>query len=182
MSKKLFLEVLAITVCSLVISINVNATQTVKIAIPYTDQEIAGKNENNLKIFKFDVGSQTWISLPSTPYPAKNYIEAEGDSFGNKYAVAEIKLPTVTQFICAYPSPVNKGNPLKIKFDLNQGMWVTIKIYVRDTGEFVKTLFDSRVENSGEYNFKWIVDLASGYYRVKVTLGSYTGEQIIAVY
>ncbi|MEW6607032.1 MAG: hypothetical protein AB1414_06200 [bacterium] len=168
--KRFFLGILVTGICTLLISSYVEATQTVKIAIPYTDQEVAGKNENNLKIFKFEVGSQTWTELSSTPHPSENYVEAKADSFGDKYAVAEVKLPTVTEFLYVYPNPVKKEDPLKIKFNLSQGMHVTIKIYLGQSE--VATPYDGYISEAGEYEVKWTVNVVTNLYTCKVKLGS----------
>ncbi|MEW6619522.1 MAG: hypothetical protein AB1422_09375 [bacterium] len=152
--KRFFLEILLTGICSLVISNNVNATQTVKIAIPYTDQEVAGKNENNLKIFKFDVGSQTWTELLSTPHPAENYVEAEADSFGDKYALVSLNFPTQNDFYSAWFAGEGGKNEVIVK--LNADSYIEIRIHFSPYmgGDLIRRLYSGSL-TKGKYKVYW---------------------------
>lgn len=149
------------------------------IKIPYTDSEISGMNEENLRIYQ-KVGDGWRIVDGSMPLPSEKKVYAKINSLGI-YSIMEYKPSgslVSTQSVYTYPNPA-RGNKVVFKFMVSEKSNVKINIY-NVAGEKVATLEKNNCPAGVFSEIEWnIKNIASGVYPYTLEAFSSSGSKMI---
>ncbi|MCG2724825.1 MAG: four helix bundle protein [Elusimicrobia bacterium] len=159
-----------------------SATQLIipaTLTLPYTDAEIDGMNESNLRIYTLSEG--TWLMAnTSKVLPDENKVIAEVKHF-SLFRIMEY-IPSgdlmSKNSVYTYPNPA-KGDNLTFKFHLADKAFVTVEIY-NVAGEKVAKLEKANCPAGIVSEILWdIKNYASGVYIYKVEAVSASGSKKI---
>lgn len=149
------------------------------IKLPYTDSDIAGMNEENLRIYKL-VGDTWYIVNTSNVLASENKVSAYIDSLGI-FAIMEY-IPSgelvIYDEVYTYPNPA-RGNELTFKFRVGDKSDVVIEVF-NIAGEMVAKLEKQNCPAGVTSEIKWnIENIASGVYMYRLKAYSASGKKII---
>ncbi|PIU18944.1 MAG: hypothetical protein COT18_09520 [Elusimicrobia bacterium CG08_land_8_20_14_0_20_59_10] len=149
------------------------------VTLPYTDAEIAGLDEENLRIYTLSGGN--WIlNNTSAVMPEVNKVKAESDHFsvfGIMQYVPSGALMTAGA-VYTYPNPA-KGDALTFKFYVADKASVTIDVY-NVAGEKAARLSKSNCPAGLTSEIVWNVkNIASGVYIYRVRAESASGSKTV---
>ena len=149
------------------------------VTLPYTDAEIAGLDEENLRIYTLSGGN--WIlNNTSVVMPEVNKVKAESDHFsvfGIMQYVPSGALMTAGA-VYTYPNPA-KGDALTFKFYVADKASVTIDVY-NVAGEKAARLSKSNCPAGLTSEIVWNVkNIASGVYIYRVRAESASGSKTV---
>ena len=138
--------------------------ENITISISYTDDEIIGLNEDNLRVYYLD-GNYWKLVRRFSLNKSSNIITAMIDKIG-RYGVFEyIASGDVfdSDFVYTYPNPA-KGDKLTFKFSLNYNADIEIRIY-NIAGEMIDKIEKRNVSAGQIEEILWdIKNIASGVY------------------
>jgi TolB protein len=147
------------------------------ITMSYNDADVAGMNENNLTVCRYNDTSGTWEILTSTVNTGENTVAATTEHL-SRFLLAEIVYASTVDNAIAYPSPFSaRAGHSQITFANLTGS-VEIRVY-NIAGELVWNLEDITTPT-----YEWNVknndgeDTASGlyFYVVKSALSEKNGK------
>lgn len=149
------------------------------VTLPYTDAEIAGLEEENLRMYK--LSAQNWLLLDSSEVlPAANKVKAETDSFsvfGILQYVPSGALLAAGE-VYTYPNPA-RGDTLTFKFRPADKASVVIDVYNvagEKVARFEKINCPAGVTSEIVWNIR---DIASGAYVYRVRAESASGSKAV---
>ncbi|MCB4791786.1 MAG: hypothetical protein LHV68_07860 [Elusimicrobia bacterium] len=106
--------------------------KTITITIPYTDSDITGMNEANLKVAYYDESKAQWVLIPGcTVYPNDKKIVFSVNHL-TLFRIVEYKTPsTPVADLSNYPNPftARSGGKTKIRYDLSGNTDTEVFIY-----------------------------------------------------
>ncbi len=149
------------------------------VTLPYTDADIAGLEEENLRIYALS-GSNWLLNNTSAVLPDVNKVHAETDHF-SVFSIMQY-VPSgalmTAGAVYTYPNPA-KGDTLTFKFYLADKASVTIDVY-NVAGEKVARLSKSNCPAGLTSEIVWNVkNIASGVYIYRVQAESASGSKTV---
>ena len=149
------------------------------VTMPYTDADIAGLEEENLRIYSLS-GSNWLLNNTSVVLPDVNKVQAETDHF-SVFSIMQY-VPSgalmTAGAVYTYPNPA-KGDTLTFKFYLADKASVTIDVY-NVAGEKVARLSKSNCPAGLTSEIAWDVkNIASGVYIYRVQAESASGSKTV---
>lgn len=149
------------------------------VTLPYTDAEIAGLDEENLRIYTLS-GSNWLLNDTSVVMPDVNKVKAESDRFSvfriMQYAPSGVLLASGEVY--TYPNPA-KGSALTFKFRVGDKADVTVDIY-NVAGEKVARLEKTACPAGLTSEIAWgIENTASGVYVYRLEAKSSSGTKSV---
>lgn len=106
----------------------VQPQKEVTITIKYRDSDVAGMNENNLVIARYDDTNKSWVKLPSTAYPEENKVVATTTRL-SKFQLMERVAANNLRSVYCFPNPFKSSEGhVKITF-VNLTDYTNLKIF-----------------------------------------------------
>ena len=154
-------------------------TSPAEVVLPYTDAEIAGLEEENLRLYKLS-GSNWMLLDTSEVLAAANKVKAETDSFSvfriMQYVPSGALL--TANAVYTYPNPA-RGDSLTFKFYVADKASIEIEVY-NVAGEKVAKLSKINCPAGLTSEITWdIRNIASGVYVYRVNAESASGGKVV---
>ncbi len=150
-----------------------------EIKIPYTSSEIAGMNEENLRVYQ-KAGDSWRIVDGSMPLPSEKKVYARINSLGI-YSIMEYKPAGAlvsSESVYTYPNPA-RGSKAVFKFRVSEKSNVKINIY-NVAGEKIAVLEKNNCPAGVFSEIEWnIKNIASGVYPYTLEAVSASGKKMI---